>query len=317
MSTRKPRPHRLIRQRELRERCIRGGRTVLRHLLDGIDERQPEPFEPRRKPVSQGRIDAHEHARVQREPVADQRLGAALVRRFRRDHRTDHVSVAETPEEREADEFAIAIECDAARDVEQLRQQRRAIQPARARGQSGETRRVLRADRTQPLARRQRNQRRLERRALMLMNRVDAREALFLAQRPAFVRCVNQERASAERRDQPVEQPAPDAPPLMFRRHDEHAERRGMRAELKRERRADQRTGLIDGGEAIAETRREAPVVRAMPPFDGCRQRVRRGNVVERESPVFDHIVIARVGHAGLLTLKTFTVTLTPRSAHG
>ena len=84
-----------------------------------------------------------------------------------------------------------------------------------------------------------------------------------------------------------------------------------------RERGADERALRVDGGEPAAKTCREAPVVRAMPPFDGHRERMRGGNVVERESPVFDHIVIARVGHAGLLTLMTLTVTVTLRSAHG
>src|SRR5690349_11634629 len=147
----------------------------------------------------------------------------------------------------------------------------------------------------------------------MLMNRIDAREAAFLAQVPAFIGHMTEQHARGVCRDQAVEQCTPDALTLMLGRHDEHAERGGAFAELPGERGADERALRIDGGKAAAETCGEAPVVGPMPPFDGHGKRMPGGDVVERESPVFDHIALVRVGHAGLLTLKTITVTVTPR----
>ena len=69
-----------------------------------------------------------------------------------RDHRADRKAASEAAKQREADQFAVAVEPDAVRVRQQRGQHLGAVEPAGARRQFDEPRRVVRTERPQPFA---------------------------------------------------------------------------------------------------------------------------------------------------------------------
>eukprot|EP01022_Parablepharisma_sp_SALTPOND_P028594 TRINITY_DN71212_c0_g1_i1.p1 TRINITY_DN71212_c0_g1~~TRINITY_DN71212_c0_g1_i1.p1 ORF type:complete len:811 (-),score=318.58 TRINITY_DN71212_c0_g1_i1:764-3196(-) len=271
--------------KQLHARIARRWRAMA-HARDVVHAGHAQLVEPGRQARGGKHVDAHEGIRIGIDPVRDQALGALGVRRH---YRADHATMAEAAHQREAQHLAITVQGHAFGNLQQRQQQLAAVHAGGAGIQFQQGRHIVLAHRTHTFTGRQRDQYRLRRGSLELVQHIFLHEAQLLVQRHAGRRGIDHEAAAIDLLGHMLHEAPPQAAPLQFGLHQQHADDGVGLAEGGADHRADHAQRCLRlrvlQQVALSHLQQEIPVVQPVRPLELQREAMAGPQVIRFHGP--------------------------------